>query len=108
MIEKIQALDAYPIDISNGAVLEKGCVYVVPLLEALNLKSGVTAFANPKSSTGRLDILTRLISDRSHNFDQLERGYQARSMSRSRRAPSASSSVPARASTSFASAAARR
>ena len=75
VLDKIQALDAYPIDISNGAVLEKGCVYVVPLLEALNLKSGVTAFANPKSSTGRLDILTRLIGDRSHNFDRLDKGY---------------------------------
>lgn len=75
VLDKIQALDAYPIDISNGAVLEKGCVYVVPLLEQLNLKSGVTAFANPKSSTGRLDILTRLIGDRSHNFDRLDKGY---------------------------------
>src|SRR5579862_7373108 len=75
VIDKMQALDAYPIDISNGAVLEKGCVYVVPLLEQLNLKSGVTAFANPKSSTGRLDILTRLIGDHSHNFDRLDKGY---------------------------------
>jgi dCTP deaminase len=76
VLDKIQALDAYPIDISDGAVLEKGCVYVVPLLEALTLKSGVTAFANPKSSTGRLDILTRLIGDHSHNFDRLDKGYQ--------------------------------
>jgi dCTP deaminase len=75
VLEKAQALDAYPIDISNGAVLEKGCVYVVPLLESLTLKSGVTAFANPKSSTGRLDILTRLIGDKSHNFDRLDKGY---------------------------------
>ena len=75
VVDKMQALDAYPIDISNGAVLEKGCVYVVPLLEQLNLKSGVTAFANPKSSTGRLDILTRLIGDHSHNFDRLDKGY---------------------------------
>ncbi len=76
VIEKMQQLDAYPIDISHGAVLEKGCVYVVPLLEQLNLKSGVIAFANPKSSTGRLDILTRLIGDRSAGFDRLERNYQ--------------------------------
>jgi dCTP deaminase len=75
VVDKMQALDAYPIDISNGAVLEKGCVYVVPLLEQLNLKSGVTAFANPKSSTGRLDILTSLIGDHSHNFDRLDKGY---------------------------------
>ena len=76
VLDKMQQLDAYPIDISSGAVLEKGCVYVVPLLEALNLKSGVIGFANPKSSTGRLDILTRLIGDRSSGFDRLEKGYQ--------------------------------
>ena len=76
VLDKIQELDAYPVDISNGAVLEKGCVYVVPLLEALHLKSGVTAFANPKSSTGRLDILTRLIGDHSPSFDRLDKGYQ--------------------------------
>ncbi|HVA12565.1 MAG TPA: 2'-deoxycytidine 5'-triphosphate deaminase [Stellaceae bacterium] len=76
VLDKIQELDAYPIDIGGGAVLEKGCVYVVPLLEALTLKSGVTAFANPKSSTGRLDVLTRLIGDRSHSFDRLDKGYQ--------------------------------
>ena len=75
VLDKIQQLDAYPIDISNGAVLEKGCVYVVPLLEALNLRSGVIAFSNPKSSTGRLDILTRLIGDNSPSFDRLEKGY---------------------------------
>jgi len=76
VLDKMQQLDAYPIDLRAGAVLEKGCVYVVPLLEALNLKSGVIAFANPKSSTGRLDILTRLIGDRSSGFDRLEKGYQ--------------------------------
>jgi dCTP deaminase len=76
VLDKMQQLDAYPIDISDGAVLEKGCVYVVPLLEQLSLKSGVIAFANPKSSTGRLDILTRLIGDRSSNFDRLDRNYQ--------------------------------
>ncbi|MGH7032349.1 MAG: 2'-deoxycytidine 5'-triphosphate deaminase [Stellaceae bacterium] len=76
VLDKMRQLDAYPVDISNGAVLERGCVYVVPLLEALHLKSGVIAFANPKSSTGRLDILTRLIGDYSSHFDRLERGYQ--------------------------------
>jgi dCTP deaminase len=76
VLDKMQQLDAYPIDISDGAVLEKGCVYVVPLLEALSLKSGVIAFANPKSSTGLLDILTRLIGDYSAGFDRLDKGYQ--------------------------------
>ncbi len=76
VLDKVQQLDAYPIDISDGAVLEKGCVYVVPLLESLHLKSGVTAFANPKSSTGRLDVLTRLIADGCSSFDRLDKGYQ--------------------------------
>jgi dCTP deaminase len=75
VMEKIRQLDGYEIDISAGAVLEKGCVYVVPLMERLSLPNAVTGFANPKSSTGRLDILTRLITDRSSAFDQIERGY---------------------------------
>jgi len=76
--DRIEQLDAYAIDLSHGAVLEKGCVYVVPLEEqlALSQSSGITGFANPKSSTGRLDVLTRLIADRSESFDQVERGYQ--------------------------------
>ncbi|MBV8650281.1 MAG: 2'-deoxycytidine 5'-triphosphate deaminase [Alphaproteobacteria bacterium] len=75
VMERIQQLDGYAIDLTSGAVLEKGCVYVVPLLEQLKLSPGLTGFANPKSSTGRLDILTRLITDRSTAFDQIERGY---------------------------------
>lgn len=74
--DKIKQLDGYPIDISSGAVLEKGCVYVIPLLESLKLKNGLAGFANPKSSIGRLDILTRLIADRSTAFDRIEAGYQ--------------------------------
>jgi dCTP deaminase len=74
-MEKIQQLDGYAIELTSGAVLEKGCVYVVPLLEQLKLSPGLTGFANPKSSTGRLDVLTRLITDRSTAFDQIERGY---------------------------------
>jgi dCTP deaminase len=74
--EKVKQLDAYPIDISAGAVLERGCVYVIPLLESLRLGNGLTAFANPKSSTGRLDILTRLITDHSTAFDKIDKGYE--------------------------------
>src|SRR6185295_14672475 len=53
-----------------------GRVYVVPLAEFISLKSEVAAFANPKSSTGRLDILTRLIADGATHFDQVEDGYK--------------------------------
>jgi len=62
----------------RGAVLERGCVYVVPLLESLNLPVDISAAANPKSSTGRLDIFTRLITDRSEVFDQVAGGYRGR------------------------------
>ncbi|MGH8269134.1 MAG: 2'-deoxycytidine 5'-triphosphate deaminase [Steroidobacteraceae bacterium] len=80
VLEKMRELDAgcerFRIDLRAGAVLEKGRVYVIPLLESINLRSGVAAFANPKSSTGRLDILTRLIADRATRFDQVEEGYE--------------------------------
>ena len=78
--EKMQELDStferFQIDLRNGAVLEKGRVYVIPLQETINLRSDVAAFANPKSSTGRLDILTRLIADEATRFDQVEEGYE--------------------------------
>jgi dCTP deaminase len=80
VLEKLKQLDDqfdnFRIDLSKGAVLEKGRVYVIPLLEAINLKSDVAAFANPKSSTGRLDILTRLIADYATSFDQVSEGYK--------------------------------
>jgi dCTP deaminase len=60
----------------NGAVLERGCVYVIPLLESLALQEMLEAAANPKSSTGRLDIFTRLITDGSEVFDHARRGYR--------------------------------
>jgi dCTP deaminase len=60
----------------KGAVLERGGVYVIPLLEHLKLQDSISAFANPKSSTGRLDIFTRLITDRSDVFDRVARGYE--------------------------------
>jgi dCTP deaminase len=75
VVERITQVDGYEIDLTHGAVLEKGCVYVVPLLETLALSDAVGGFANPKSSTGRLDVLTRLITDRTAAFDRVERGY---------------------------------
>ena len=76
-------------------MLEKGCVYVVPLMEGLALPGDVQAVANAKSSTGRLDLLTRAITDGGTEFDRIPPGYSpARSMPRSARAPSRCSSVP--------------
>ncbi|QGM44231.1 2'-deoxycytidine 5'-triphosphate deaminase [Methylocystis heyeri] len=60
----------------NGAVLERGCVYVVPLMESLVLPGDLSGAANPKSSTGRLDIFTRLIADHGDRFDLVEQGYR--------------------------------
>ena len=76
--EKLETLGMHEIDLEGGAVLERGCVYVVPLLEHLALDNRIAAFANPRSSTGRLDVFTRLITDRSSRFDAVARGYQGR------------------------------
>ncbi len=71
----LEPLTMHEIDLSAGAVLEKGCVYIVPLQEELNLPNGISALANPKSSTGRLDVFTRLIADGSASFDTIESGF---------------------------------
>ena len=62
-------------DLSDGAVLETGCVYIVPLLESLALPADIAASANPKSSTGRLDVFTRVITDNARAFDKMPEGY---------------------------------
>ena len=71
----IDELGMHEIDLGEGAVLERGCVYIVPLLEHLKLSYRVTGFANPKSSSGRLDVFTRLIVDGADAFDRIEDGY---------------------------------
>lgn len=73
--ERLEALALHRIDLRNGAVLETGCVYIVPLLESLNLAPDHAAAANPKSSTGRIDVFTRIIVDRAREFDKVESGY---------------------------------
>ncbi|MGH9771858.1 MAG: 2'-deoxycytidine 5'-triphosphate deaminase [Candidatus Acidiferrales bacterium] len=69
--EKIRQLDAYPIDLTEGAVLERGCVYVIQLMESVALRNGTVGITNPKSSTGRLDVLTRMITDEGTEFDRV-------------------------------------
>ncbi|MBN9064992.1 MAG: 2'-deoxycytidine 5'-triphosphate deaminase, partial [Rhizobiales bacterium] len=61
--EKLDHLKLHEIDLGPGAVRETGCVYIVPLMEELKLPADVAASANPKSSTGRLDIFTRVMTD---------------------------------------------
>jgi dCTP deaminase len=73
---KLAQLGLHQFDITNGAVLETGCVYIVPLIEALALPADIAASANPKSSTGRLDVFTRVITDQARAFDQMPEGYR--------------------------------
>ena len=73
--QRLANLRLHEMSLENGAVLETGCVYIVPLLESLRLPPGISAAANPKSSTGRLDIFTRLITDRASEFDSIADGY---------------------------------
>ena len=101
---KVERLKQYEISIEDGAVLEPNCVYIIPLLEELNLpmsnvsaqhplfngkeqpsesyrlisQENLTAKANPKSTTGRLDIFTRVITDYSHRFEEVKAGYQGK------------------------------
>lgn len=99
--EKIKQLEQYSFSLKDGAVLEENCVYIIPLLEKLNLPKShysinqgysngkanegevqlhslenISAKANPKSSTGRLDVFTRVITDYSHRFEEVTSGYQ--------------------------------
>jgi dCTP deaminase len=74
--ERIAELKLHEIALTQGAVLETNCVYIVPLLESLELPDDVSAAANPKSSTGRLDVFTRVIADNTRGFDRIEAGYQ--------------------------------
>jgi len=74
--KRIDELKLHEVALGDGAVLETGCVYIVPLLESLALPEGIAAAANPKSSTGRLDVFTRVIADRTRGFDQIEAGYR--------------------------------
>ena len=76
VMERIGRLGMHSMDLSEGAVLERGCVYIVPLMEALALPKGISGAANPKSSTGRLDVFTRMIADGAPEFDRVPAGYE--------------------------------
>jgi dCTP deaminase len=74
--QRIADLKLHEFSLADGAVLETGCVYIVPLLESLALPKDISAAANPKSSTGRLDVFTRVIADQTRGFDRVEPGYR--------------------------------
>ncbi|WP_428060608.1 2'-deoxycytidine 5'-triphosphate deaminase [Brevundimonas sp.] len=74
--ERIADVAMHAIAITDaGVVLEKGCVYIVRLQERLKLPQGLIARANPKSSTGRVDVFVRLLTDRGASFDDVDEGY---------------------------------
>jgi dCTP deaminase len=74
--EKLDQLSMHRIDLTAGTVLERDCVYIVPLLEMTALPRRTTAAANPKSSTGRLDVFARVITDYGVEFDRVRDGYK--------------------------------
>lgn len=75
VVDRIGGVAMHVIDLEGGAVLERGCVYLVEVLERLALPKGVSARANPKSSTGRVDVFVRLLTDHGEAFDDVADGY---------------------------------
>ena len=75
---KIDRLKMHQIDLTKPVVLEKGCVYIAELMEELKLPADIAGYANPKSSTGRLDIFTRLITDCGAEFEGVAAGYKGK------------------------------
>ena len=73
--ERLDIFKMHEMQLSDGAVLEKGCVYVVPLMESLSLPPEMSGAASAKSSIGRLDLLTRIITDDGTEFDRIPHGY---------------------------------
>jgi dCTP deaminase len=73
--DRVADVAMHALDLSNGAVLEKGCVYIAEIQERLELPHGIAGRANPKSSTGRVDVFVRLLTDRTVGFDDVEPAY---------------------------------
>lgn len=76
VLDRIADVTMHSIDLSAGVVLEKGCVYIARLQERLSLPKGLIARANPKSSTGRVDVFVRLLTDSGASFDDVAEGYE--------------------------------
>jgi dCTP deaminase len=74
--DKLDLLSMHQVDLTGGAVLEKDCVYIVPLVEYVALRRRTSALANPKSSIGRLDVFARVITDYGVEFDRVRAGYK--------------------------------
>ena len=76
VMERLEHLSTHEVDLTRPVVLERNCVHIVPLMERLRLPPGVNARANPKSSSGRLDIFVRIIVDGGSTFDEIPEGYE--------------------------------
>jgi dCTP deaminase len=76
VLERIPDVAMHQLDLTRGAVLEKGCVYIAELQERIALPAGICGRANPKSSTGRVDVFVRLLTDRGAAFDDIVDGYE--------------------------------
>ncbi|GGC83354.1 2'-deoxycytidine 5'-triphosphate deaminase [Chelatococcus reniformis] len=73
--QRLEQLALHRFNLASGAVLETGCVYIAEIQERLALPARLSAAANPKSSTGRLDVFTRVITDQGDEFDAIDAGY---------------------------------
>jgi dCTP deaminase len=76
--QRVNELRMSRVDLTSSTVLEKGCVYIVPLLEEVHLPDNMSGKANPKSTTGRLDVFTRLITDYGVEFEHVPPGYKGK------------------------------
>jgi dCTP deaminase len=76
VVDRLGQLSLHEIDLGPGAVLETGCVYIAELQERVSLPTGLSAAANPKSSTGRIDVFTRVIVNQAQEFDAVDAGYE--------------------------------
>jgi dCTP deaminase len=76
VVERLADVAMHGLDLSAGAVLERGCVYIAEVQERLKLPPGLLARANPKSSTGRVDVFVRLLTDQGEEFDDVREGYE--------------------------------
>ena len=75
---RLKDVTLYEFDISKGGILEKNAIYLIPLMEELHLPPEFYGLANPKSSTGRLDMFTRVIVDGGHRFDEIPLGHKGK------------------------------
>src|SRR5204862_8249453 len=76
--DKLDENHLYKLDLTRPTVLERGCAYMAPLLEEMNLPADISGKANPKSTTGRLDVFTRLITDYGSEFERVPAGYKGK------------------------------